>query len=32
MAEQVRQGPVGVRAAGPEDAEFLVDMLLEAFN
>lgn len=32
MAEQVRKGPVGVRAAGPEDAEFLVDMLLEAFN
>lgn len=32
MAEQVRKGPVGVRAAGPEDAEFLVDMLLEAVN
>ncbi|SEE96269.1 GNAT family N-acetyltransferase [Ruania alba] len=32
MGEQVRQGPVGVREAGPEDAEFLVDMLLAAFN
>ncbi|WP_235019938.1 GNAT family N-acetyltransferase [Ruania rhizosphaerae] len=32
MGEQVRQGPVGVREAGPEDAEFLVDMLLAAIN
>ena len=32
MAEQVHQGPVGVRPAGPEDAEFLVDMLLHCVN
>lgn len=32
MAEEVRQSPVGVRDAGPEDAEFLLDMLLEAVN
>ncbi|UFU07437.1 GNAT family N-acetyltransferase [Ruania halotolerans] len=32
MGEQVRQGSIGVREAGPEDAEFLVDMLLAAFN
>ena len=32
LAEQVRQGPVGVRPAGPEDAEFLVDMLLQCVN
>lgn len=32
MTEEVRQSPVGVRDAGPEDAEFLVDMLLEAVN
>lgn len=32
MSEERRQRPVGVRDAGPEDAEFLVDMLLEAFN
>lgn len=32
MTEEVRQSPVGVRDAGPEDAEFLLDMLLEATN
>ncbi|CAM3522484.1 GNAT family N-acetyltransferase [Occultella aeris] len=32
MSEESRRGPVGVREAGPEDSEFLVDMLLEAFN
>lgn len=32
MTETVRQSPVGVRDAGPEDAEFLLDMLLEAVN
>ncbi|MFV0254267.1 MAG: GNAT family N-acetyltransferase [Beutenbergiaceae bacterium] len=32
MTEEVRPGPVGVRAAGPEDAEFLLDMLLECVN
>lgn len=32
MHEEPRQGRVGVRDAGPEDAEFLLDMLLEAFN
>jgi GNAT superfamily N-acetyltransferase len=32
MAEEVRRSPVGVRDAGPEDAEFLLDMLLEAVN
>ncbi|MFV0425852.1 MAG: GNAT family N-acetyltransferase [Beutenbergiaceae bacterium] len=32
MTEDVRPSPVGVRAAGPEDAEFLLDMLLEAVN
>lgn len=32
MTEEVRQSPVGVRDAGPEDAEFLLDMLLEAVN
>lgn len=32
MTEEARPRPVGVRAAGPEDAEFLVDMLLEAVN
>ncbi len=32
MTEEARQSPVGVRDAGPEDAEFLVDMLLEAVN
>lgn len=32
MTEEVRQSPVGVRDAAPEDAEFLVDMLLEAVN
>ncbi|MGC0144503.1 MULTISPECIES: N-acetyltransferase family protein [unclassified Pseudactinotalea] len=32
MTEQQRQGTIGVRDAGPEDAEFLIDMLLEAVN
>jgi len=32
MTEQQRQRTVGVRDAGPEDAEFLIDMLLEAVN
>lgn len=32
MTEQQRQPAVGVRDAGPEDAEFLIDMLLEAVN
>ncbi len=32
MTDEVRQSPVGVRDAGPEDAEFLLDMLLEAVN
>ncbi|HLS26340.1 MAG TPA: GNAT family N-acetyltransferase [Beutenbergiaceae bacterium] len=32
MTEQQRQHTVGVRDAGPEDAEFLIDMLLEAVN
>lgn len=32
MTEEVKQGPVGVRDAAPEDAEFLLDMLLEAVN
>lgn len=32
MTEEVKQSPVGVRDAGPEDAEFLLDMLLEAVN
>lgn len=32
MTEGVKQSPVGVRDAGPEDAEFLLDMLLEAVN
>lgn len=32
MREQQRQRTVGVRDAGPEDAEFLIDMLLEAVN
>lgn len=32
MTEQQRQSTIGVRDAGPEDAEFLIDMLLEAVN
>lgn len=32
MTEQSPQRPISVRDAGPEDAEFLVDMLLEAIN
>ena len=32
MTEQSPQRPIRVRDAGPEDAEFLVDMLLEAIN
>jgi len=32
MTDDVKQSPVGVRDAGPEDAEFLLDMLLEAVN
>lgn len=32
MTAEVRQGAVGVRDAGAEDAEFLLDMLLEAAN
>lgn len=32
MSEEVRQGRVGVRDAATEDAEFLLDMLLEAVN
>ena len=32
MTAQSRQRGIGVREAGPEDAEFLVDMLLEAVN
>ena len=32
MTDEVKQSPVGVRDAGPEDAEFLLDMLLEAVN
>lgn len=32
MTEQTRHRSVGVRDAGPEDAEFLIDMLLEAVN
>ena len=32
MSEERGQSPVGVRDAGPEDAEFLLDMLLEAVN
>lgn len=32
MSNDVRHGPVGVRDAAPEDAEFLLDMLLEEVN
>lgn len=32
MSEESRPGRIAVRDAGPEDAEFLLDMLLEAYN
>ncbi|MPV48714.1 MULTISPECIES: GNAT family N-acetyltransferase [unclassified Pseudactinotalea] len=32
MTEDVRHGPVGVRDTAAEDAEFLIDMLLEEVN
>lgn len=32
MSHDVRHGPVGVRDAAPEDAEFLLDMLMEEAN